>query len=89
MMQRLREAVASVISPAQRSAFEDWKAQSNIGGRLSQRDVVVWVLDDTSGALKVRRVRLGLVDDHFAEVLGDELREGDKIVLRSREAGKK
>ena len=48
----------------------------------------MWVLAPT-GAIETRQVRLGLADDDFAEVLGDGLKEGERVVLRSREAGKK
>jgi HlyD family secretion protein len=89
VLQRLAQAVASVITEAQRPAFVAWKAEREAAaGRSSRRDVTVWVLDG-AGKPESRQIDLGLVDDHFAEVLGDTLRAGDKVVLRSREAGKK
>jgi HlyD family secretion protein len=88
-MQRLTQAVASVITDAQRSAFEAWKARREAAaGRSSRRGVVVWVLN-ASGVLESREIDLGIMDDSFAEVVGDALAEGDRLVLRSREVGRK
>ena len=87
VLQRLKYALASVVTEQQRSAFEAWKARFE-GAARKRRDVTVWVLTP-SGAIETRQVRLGLADDDFAEVLGDGLKEGDRVVLRSREAGKK
>ncbi len=63
------------------------RAREAAAGRGSRRDVTVWVLN-ASGAIESAQVDLGLVDDHFAEVLGDALKEGDRVVLRSRQVGK-
>ena len=87
MLQRLKYALASVVTEQQLSAFEAWKARFE-GAARKRREVTVWLLAP-SGALETRQVRLGLADDDFAEVLGDGLKEGDRVVLRSREAGKK
>jgi HlyD family secretion protein len=87
VLQRLKYALASVVSEQQRSAFEGWKARFEGAGR-KRREVTVWVLTP-SGQIETRQVRLGLMDDDFAEVIGDGLREGDRVVLRSREVGKK
>ena len=89
VLQRLVQAVAGVITDAQRPAFAAWKVQREAeAGRSSRRDVTVWVLD-AAGTPESRQIDLGLVDDHFAEVLSGTLKAGDKVVLRSREAGKK
>jgi HlyD family secretion protein len=87
VLQRLKYALASVVSEPQRSAFEAWKARFE-GAARKRREVTVWVLA-LSGAIESRQVRLGLADDDFAEVVGDGLKEGERVVLRSREAGKK
>ena len=84
-MQRLAQAVARVITGAQRSAFAAWKTRQEAAAeRSSRRDVTVWVMVG-AGVPEIRHIDLGLVDDHFAEVLGGALAEGDKVVLRSRE----
>ena len=50
-MQRLTQAVASVITDAQRSAFEAWKARREAAaGRSSRQDVTVWVAQCVGGA---------------------------------------
>src|SRR5262245_30084400 len=86
LLQRLKYALASVVNESQRAAFEAWKARFESAGR-KRRDVTVWVLAP-SGLIETRQVRLGLMDDDFVEVIGDGLKEGDRVVLRSREAGK-
>jgi|EndMetStandDraft_5_1072996.scaffolds.fasta_scaffold01884_7 HlyD family secretion protein len=88
-MQRLTQAVASVITDAQRSVFEAWKARREAAaGRRSRQDVTIWVLA-ASGGLESRQLDLGLIDSYFAEALGDVLQEGDKVVLRARTAARK
>jgi HlyD family secretion protein len=88
-MQRLTQAVASVVTDAQRSAFEAWKARREAAaGRRSRYDVTVWVLN-AAGGLEGRQLDLGLVDSYFAEALGDVLQEGDKVVLRARPPARK
>lgn len=87
VLQRLKYALASVVTEPQRSAFEAWKGRLE-GAARKRREVTVWVLAPT-GAIETRQVRLGLADDDFAEIVGDGLKEGDRVVLRSREAGKK
>jgi HlyD family secretion protein len=83
IMQRLTQAVASIVTDAQRSAFEAWKTRREAAGRSTRDDVTVWVLS-ASGALEGRHIDLGLVDSHFTEVLGNALKEGDRVVLRAR-----
>jgi HlyD family secretion protein len=87
ILQRLKYALASVVTDAQRSVFEAWKARFD-GAARKRRDVTVWVLAP-SGAIEMRQVRVGLADDDFAEIIGDGVKEGDRVVLRSREAAKK
>jgi HlyD family secretion protein len=83
--QRLILGVAAVIGDAQRPAFDTWKAARELmSNRGSRRDVTVWVAN-ASGAIDSAQVDLGLVDDYYAEVLGDALKEGDRVVLRSRQ----
>jgi HlyD family secretion protein len=87
ILQRLKYALASVVTEAQRGAFEAWKARFD-GAARKRREVTVWVLAPT-GALEMRQVRVGLADDDFAEIIGEGVKEGDRVVLRSREAAKK
>jgi len=89
VMQRLTQAVASVITQAQRAGFEAWTARREVAaGRKSRQDVTIWVLT-SAGGLESRQLDLGLIDSYFAEALGEVLQEGDKVVLRARTAGRK
>ena len=84
-MERLVLAVSAVAGDAQRPALEVWKAERERAyGRGGRRGVTVWILN-AEGAIKSRQVDLGLIDDRFAEVLGDTLKEGDRAVVRSRQ----
>ena len=67
MMQRLKYALASVITDSQRTAYEAWKARFEGAAARKRRDVTVWLLTP-SGTIEGRQVRLGLTDDDFAEV---------------------
>ena len=85
-LQRLVQAVAGVTTELQRRAFDAWKAQlETTPGRVSRRNVTVWVLD-ASDKLESRQVDLGIADDHFSQVVGGHLTEGDRLVFRSRES---
>ena len=85
----LDDAVAGVITEPQRPAFIEWKRRRQAAdGRISRRDVTVWLLN-ASGALESREIDLGLVDDRYAEIIGGSLKEGDRLILRSREASPK
>lgn len=48
----------------------------------------VWVLN-ASGNLESKMVRIGLTDDQYAEVLGQGLKDGDKVVVRTKMTVKK
>jgi HlyD family secretion protein len=84
-MERLVLAVSAVAGEAQRPALVAWKAERERAyGRGGRRGVSVWVLNG-EGAIESRQVDLGLIDDRFAEILGDTLKEGDRVVVRSRQ----
>jgi len=87
-MHRLIAAVARVITDRQSGSFETWKAQLiTMVDRARRRDVTVWIVNE-AGNLESRQIDIGLMDDNFAEVVGTALREGDRVVVRSREAGR-
>lgn len=89
VMQQVEQIVASVITDDQRPAFEKWKAERVARpARNGARPVTVWVLN-AEQMLEPRQVRIGASDDQFAEVLGGGLKEGDRVVLRARDATKK
>lgn len=71
-------ALKSSFSPEQTARFAEWKS-----GRLASRRAQVWVVGG-SGKPEARTLRIGLVDDKFAEVLAaNKLKPEDQIILRS------
>ncbi|HEX6610541.1 MAG TPA: hypothetical protein VF051_07165, partial [Hyphomicrobiaceae bacterium] len=85
---RLMAAVAHVVPDPQSKALAAWKQRlSQMADRVRRRDVPVWVLSD-AGALEIRHVDLGVMDERFAELVGGSLAEGDRVVVKSREAGR-
>ncbi len=83
---RMEQIVAGVITDAQRPAFEAWKAQRESRGssRASAgRSATVWVLG-ADNDLSSRTIRIGVADDQYTEVLGSALKEGEKVVVRTR-----
>jgi HlyD family secretion protein len=87
--ERLERILAQVITPAQRPAFDKWKAsREQRSGRPQVRSVPIWLLT-AAGTLESRNVRVGLADDQFAEVLGQSIKEGDKVVVRTKMTVKK
>jgi HlyD family secretion protein len=89
--ERLEKVLAEIVTPEQKPAFEKWKANrqaQRTGNRTASRPVPVWVLK-TDNTLESRMVRVGLADDQFAEVLGPGLKEGEKVVVRTKLTVKK
>jgi HlyD family secretion protein len=84
--EKLEEIVAGVITDAQRPAFEKWKAQrverANRGA-AGGRSATVWLLGPDN-TLSSRSIRIGVADDQYTEVLGSSLKDGDKVVTRTR-----
>lgn len=79
MMSRIEQALAPSLSDKQRLAFQRWKA-----GRESIRSATIWVLGRT-GVPEQRRVRTGLADDQFTEIVGGDLKDGDRVITRARD----
>ncbi len=82
--QKLTARIDLVLGPTltdeQQKLYDKWKL-----GRDSSRPGAVWVLN-ASGQPERKSVRTGLADDKFTEILTGELRDGDRVVLRGREA---
>lgn len=57
--------------------FKRWQATQ----QGKRRSVQIW-LKTADGFLTQKRVELGINDEHFTEVLGGELKEGDLVVIR-------
>ena len=79
-MKRIEQIVAPMLTQDQRPLFEQWKRE-----RENVRTATVWALDG-DGQLQQRFVRLGLGDDQFTEILGGNVKAGDELVTRAREA---
>lgn len=79
---RIEQALVPTMSEDQRKIYERWKK-----GRESTRSAALWVLD-AAGQLERRMARVGLADDQFTEIVGGDLKEGDRLIVRVREAKK-
>lgn len=86
-VQQIVQFVETILTAEQKPAFEAWKAAraAERGQRGQVRTATLWVLDK-SGQPQPRMVRLGLQDDAYVEVMGRNLAEGDRIIVRAREA---
>ena len=85
---RLIAVVARVVTEPQSGAFERWKARLvYAANRTRRRDVNIWVLN-AAGSPQARQIDLGLMDDHFAEIVGGDLGIGDRVVVRTRGTGR-
>jgi HlyD family secretion protein len=80
---RFARVLMPLLDSQQRVLFEKWKKE-----RESTRSARIWVLNG-SGEPEMRRARLGLADDQFGEIAGGEIKEGERVILRAREAAKK
>ena len=76
---RVDQALGATLSDAQRLGYERWKA-----GREGTRMAALWALG-ADGTPERRRVRLGLADDQFTEILSGQAAEGDQFIVRARE----
>jgi HlyD family secretion protein len=79
MASRIEQALAPLLTEEQRPLYEKWKKD-----REDVRSATLWVLG-SSGIPERRFVRTGLADDRFTEIVGG-LEEGDKVIVRAREA---
>lgn len=76
---RIEAALGPLLTPEQRTAFDRWKK-----GRENSRPALVWVLTAT-GDIESRAVRAGLADEQFTEIMGGQLAESERVVVRARE----
>ena len=79
---RIEQVIVPTMSEEQRKTYERWKK-----GRESTRSAALWALD-AAGQPERRMARIGLADDQFTELVGGDLKEGDKLIVRVREAKK-
>ncbi len=76
---RIEQVLAPMLTEVQRPLYDKWKQ-----GRDTTRASALWVMED--GTPDRRFVRTGVSDDQFTEIIGGEIKEGDKAVIRAREA---
>jgi hypothetical protein len=73
-----KRALLAVLTEEQREKYEALEKERKTTARAS-----IWVLGD-DGRPDERKIRIGLVDSKFAEVVGKEVKDGEKIIVRSR-----
>lgn len=78
----VEQTLAPMLTAEQKPLFDRWKR-----GHENTKTGNVHVVD-ASNAIDKRFVRLGLADDRFTEITGGTLAEGERVVLRAREAQK-
>jgi HlyD family secretion protein len=78
-MSRIEQTLTPLLSDDQRAAFQRWK-----DGRETVRPAVVWVLGKT-GQPEQRRIRTGIADDQFTEIVGGDLEAGETVITRARD----
>ena len=78
-----RAQISEILNEDQRKRYDAMQAEQQ--GRAITRGRV-WVLD--AGAPKSVSVRLGVSDGTFTEVVGDELKAGDEVIIGSGAAAR-
>ena len=82
MVAEVERILGPTLTEEQRPLLDRWKK-----GREATRTGTVWVL--AGHDIESRSVRLGIADDQVTEIVGGQLKAGDKVVTRAREAKKK
>ncbi len=82
LMMRLEHTIVPTMSEEQRRTFERWKS-----GRETARTAVLWS-PGADGQPQRHVARLGLADDQYTEIIGGDVAQGDRIIVRVREARK-
>jgi HlyD family secretion protein len=79
MRGRITSTVESVLTPEQLERYRELQSELEPGRRAT-----VWV-QTAAGQLEPRSVGLGVADSEVTEIVGGELAEGDRVVVRVRE----
>jgi HlyD family secretion protein len=79
-----RVQIAEILNEEQRKRYESMLAEQQ--GRAVTRGRV-WV-PDAKGAPKAVSVRLGITDGTFTELVGEDLKAGDAVIIGSGPAGR-
>jgi HlyD family secretion protein len=78
-MELIEAAVEPTLTAEQKPLLERWRKS-----RKTSRMGTVWVLGPDQ-VLERRQVRLGISDEQHVEILGKNLKPGDRVVTRSRQ----
>jgi len=78
---RIARILEGILTPEQLKAYQDLRAER----RETMRPGLVWI--ETPGGLEPRRIRIGLSDESYSEVIGGKLEAGEKVVTRTRTGG--
>ena len=86
MRQKMQALVEQTLNPLlsedQRPLLDKWKR-----GRENTKSGAVHVLT-AQNTPERRSVRLGITDDQFTEIVSGQLAEGDRVIVRARDAPK-
>ncbi|MDX2264232.1 MAG: efflux RND transporter periplasmic adaptor subunit [Hyphomicrobiales bacterium] len=75
---RIARILDGILTPEQKKLFEELRAER----RERMRPALVWI--ETPQGLEPRRIRIGLADESYSEVIGGKLEVGEKVVTRVR-----
>ncbi len=78
---RIARILEGVLTPGQMKTFQDLRAER----RETMRPGLVWI--ETPAGLEPRRIRIGLSDESYSEVIGGKLEVGEKVITRVRSSG--
>jgi HlyD family secretion protein len=79
----MERMLAGILTDEQMQKYREWRGTRSRrggdgdGGRMA----TIWIADGSG--IEPRRVRAGLSDDRFTEILSGELKEGDHVVVRA------
>ena len=76
----IEQTLAPLLNDEQRPLFEKWKR-----GLENTKAGSVYVVDNSNSPER-RFVRLGISDDQFTEIVGGQLAEGERVIVRGRDA---
>ena len=75
---RRNHILASLLSKDQMNAFK-----KTAKDRSDSKSAEIWV-ENADGSLQRRKIRVGISDDHFTEVVSGKINLGEKVITRMR-----
>ena len=79
MAENIGKVYREVLTPEQYSRYQQLRRQQE-----ETRSAQIWI-QNAAGKIRPVIVRLGLSDDNYTQIIGSDLKEGDKVVTRVRE----